>query len=593
MGMLQVLLCSVLLCGLSLGRKITVDLRVETRAAVNTIDELFTCVTLDWWPSSKCDYGNCPWGQNSALNIDLQSVVLRKALQAFQGQYLLRIGGSLSDFVVYKVPDSPSSISSKRYCSQPDFSAPTLHTKIGYEFMSGCLEMERWNALHSFCAATRCNLIFGLNALYGRTPPVPCPESTICRKPSPPSCCTSWSGHWDPANAEALLRYSYKRGHNIYGLELGNELVGKKGIQAHVNVDDYLEDWRRFNRLLDAVYGPKDGAGEGGEGVGRGKKEEEGKGEGGKGVAKGIKRPLTIGPDTSWMSDWVSVWLLKIGLEDESAALEPDMVSHHLYSMGAGINENAWQVALNVTVMNTVVALGKDVHATVRKASPRSRILVGEAGGAYNSGANNVTNTFNSGFWFLDQLGVFAANGHGAYCRQTLAGGFYSLLDSKTLLPNPDYYSLLAWTKLMGRRSLHVFAIPTKQPLVLRSYAHCLSTRSPLYKPGAIVVLLINTSNATHVKVNLETEGKSDLASTRRQDFHFTSACPGTLRQILACRSVLLNGQPLEVTPDTLDFGAGIVGLQRDAAPLVLTPLSYAFIAFPEARAEACDDAPG
>ena len=123
--MLQVLLCLVLVCGLTLGRKVTVDLRVETRAAVNTIDGLFTCVTLDWWPPSKCDYGNCPWGQNSALNIDLQSVVLRKALLAFQGQYILRIGGALSPLFLFQGPHFPPAQSRQNQFLPPNINRAT------------------------------------------------------------------------------------------------------------------------------------------------------------------------------------------------------------------------------------------------------------------------------------------------------------------------------------------------------------------------------------------------------------------------------------------------------------------------------------
>ena len=564
----------LLLCILAcFGKKITVDLKIDTKAPVSRIDDLWACVTLDWWPENKCDYGNCPWGQNSVLNIDTKNAVLVKALQAFDGQFILRIGGSLSDFVVYKVPPSTSS---DGFCNYPDFSPPTNSTKIGYEYFSGCLEMSRWDTLNEFCAATRCNLVFGLNALYGRTPPTACVDGTNCRKPSPHTCCTAWEGLWDPINAEALVRYSKDKGYPIYALELGNELVGKKGIQAHISVDDYLQDWKSFVRMIDDIYGSA--------------KELE------PDVADSdaIKRPLTIGPDTSWMGDWISVFLLKIGLED-TPALEPDIVSHHIYSMGAGVNSNAWIVALNVTVMDTVATLGKEVHATVRKSSPHSKIIVGEAGGFYNSGANNVTNAFNSGFWFLDQMAVFAAAGHNAYCRQTLSGGFYGLLDGTTYLPNPDYFSLLAWTKLMGREVLNVAALPTKQLHILRSYAHCLSKRHPLYKPGALVTLLINTSNSTHVKVNIETDEKSDLSSTIREDFIFSSACGHQQekqedRTLLACRTVLLNGQLLDVSKATANFGAGIVGIKRDAVSLILGPLTYGFVVFPEARAEACTE---
>lgn len=38
--------------------RIDVDARV-----LNTVADNFICVTLDWWPSNKCDYGTCAWGQ--------------------------------------------------------------------------------------------------------------------------------------------------------------------------------------------------------------------------------------------------------------------------------------------------------------------------------------------------------------------------------------------------------------------------------------------------------------------------------------------------------------------------------------------------
>ncbi|CDP16528.1 unnamed protein product [Coffea canephora] len=41
-----------------------------------------------------------------------------------------------------------------------------------------------------------------------------------------------------------------------------------------------------------------------------------------------------------------------------------------------------------------------------------------------------------------------------AYCRQSLIGGNYGLLDTTTFVPNPDYYSALLWHQLMGRNDL-------------------------------------------------------------------------------------------------------------------------------------------
>lgn len=40
--------------------------------AVTTIaktDDNFVCATMDWWPPDKCNYGMCPWGNASILNL--------------------------------------------------------------------------------------------------------------------------------------------------------------------------------------------------------------------------------------------------------------------------------------------------------------------------------------------------------------------------------------------------------------------------------------------------------------------------------------------------------------------------------------------
>lgn len=74
---------------------------------------------------------------------------------------------------------------------------------------------------------------------------------------------------------------------------------------------------------------------------------------------------------------------------------------------------------------------------------------VSEAGGAYNSGRNLVTNAFVFGFWYLDQLGMASMYDTKTYCRQTLIGGNYGLLDTTTFIPNPDYYRYIYKTFIL------------------------------------------------------------------------------------------------------------------------------------------------
>jgi hypothetical protein len=109
------------------------------------------------------------------LTFYLSNQFLRNAVAAFGGKLRLRLGGSLGDFVVYNVPGSDSA---QGYCTYADFSPPTLATKIGYEFFSGCLEMSRWDEVNEFAMDVGAEIAFGLNGLYGRKPPKPCPMAT-------------------------------------------------------------------------------------------------------------------------------------------------------------------------------------------------------------------------------------------------------------------------------------------------------------------------------------------------------------------------------------------------------------------------------
>eukprot|EP00256_Glycine_max_P069945 XP_025984540.1 heparanase-like protein 1 [Glycine max] len=73
-----------------------------------------------------------------------------------------------------------------------------------------------------------------------------------------------------------------------------------------------------------------------------------------------------------------------------------------------------------------------------------------------NSGGNHVSNRFLNSFWYLDQLGIASCYSTKVYCRQTLIGGNYGLLNTTTFALNPDYYSAVLWHRLMGKKVLAV-----------------------------------------------------------------------------------------------------------------------------------------
>ena len=47
---------------------------------------------------------------------------------------------------------------------------------------------------------------------------------------------------------------------------------------------------------------------------------------------------------------------------------------------------------------------------------------------------------FDASLRYLDQLGMAAKYRTKVYCRQTLIGGNYGLLNTGTFVPNPDFY---------------------------------------------------------------------------------------------------------------------------------------------------------
>ncbi|KAL5148485.1 Serine carboxypeptidase II-3 [Glycine soja] len=53
---------------------------------------------------------------------------------------------------------------------------------------------------------------------------------------------------------------------------------------------------------------------------------------------------------------------------------------------------------------------------------------------------------------YLDQLGIASCYSTKVYCRQTLIGGNYGLLNTTTFAPNLDYYSAVLWHRLMGKK---------------------------------------------------------------------------------------------------------------------------------------------
>ncbi|KAM7264879.1 hypothetical protein ACFE04_002562 [Oxalis oulophora] len=492
---------------------------IDGKSFIGEIDNDFICATLDWWPPTKCDYGTCPWGHASLLNLDLSNTVLLNAIRAFS-PLKIRLGGTLQDKLVYGTPDS------KQDCVQF-----RNDSSLMFGFTEGCLPMSRWDELNDFFQKSGAKIIFGLNALAGKT--VRRDALTV--------------GDWDSTNAESFIRYTVKKNYTIHGWELGNELCGS-GVGTRVSADQYVLDTSKLRNIVENVY----------ESV--------------------QQKPLVIAPGGFYDKDWFTTFIAK-----SSAA---DVITHHIYNLGPGVDEHLVEKILNPAYLDGEAGTFRGLQSIIRNSGTKANSWVGESGGAYNSGRKGVSNAFVYSFWYLDQLGMSAAYDTTTYCRQTLIGGNYGLLDTTTFEPNPDYYSALLWHKLMGKNALNTSFSGTKK---IRAYTHCAK------QSKGITILLINLDNSTTVqaKVVFNKTGQANHVSRKtktirfyneitREEYHLT-AQNGDLHS----QTMLLNGKALS-TSSSGDIPPLMPIHVNSTEPITVAPSSIVFVHMPYVVLPAC-----
>ncbi|KAK9279076.1 hypothetical protein L1049_012751 [Liquidambar formosana] len=505
---------------------------VNGTSSIGMIDDDFVCATLDWWPPEKCDYGTCSWGSASLLNLDLSNPILLNAIKAFS-PLKIRMGGTLQDKVIYEIQGDQQS------CSQFVKDSSKM-----FGFSKGCLPMSRWDELNKFFQKSGAVLIFGLNALNGRTI----------------SSDSSASGAWNSSNAEALIRYTINKGYTIHGWELGNELSGN-GVGARVAPDQYASDVISLHSIVQNIY------------------------------AGFEDKPLVIGPggffDANWFTELV-----------DKTPKSLQVVTQHIYNLGPGVDDHLIDKILDPSYLDGGSGPFSSLQSILKNSATSAVAWVGEAGGAYNSGHNLVTNAFVFSFWYLDQLGMASSYDTKTYCRQTLIGGNYGLLNTTTFVPNPDYYSALLWHRLMGRKVLSTSFSGTNK---LRAYAHCSKNSQ------GITLLLINLDGNTTAQVQVSTQNttikgtmalqvehltqrtkfakmgrRSKVGVTMREEYHLT-AKDGDLHS----QTMLLNGKILTVNSSGIIPSLEPVNVSS-SDPITVAPFSIVFAQIPSISVPAC-----
>ncbi|KAH8097695.1 heparanase [Aureococcus anophagefferens] len=190
---------------------------------------------------------------------------------------------------------------------------------------------------------------------------------------------------------------------SVWAFEVGNE------NQATLNATEAARRVRAVRAAVDAAYGA-------------------------------FEKPL-VGPLPHIFPDWIEDFVA-------AAGDAVDIFSYHLYA-GYGLAPSIAAQVKSAGFLDDSRSLVELAAAAARKRAPALPVLVSETAAAWNSGAPGVTDSFESGFWYLDHLMSAASSGHVATCRQTLIGGNYSLIDSRTFLPNPDFFVARLWGEVV------------------------------------------------------------------------------------------------------------------------------------------------
>lgn len=123
---------------------------------------------------------------------------------------------------------------------------------------------------------------------------------------------------------------------------------------------------------------------------------------------------------------------------------------------------------------------------------------MGEGASIAMSGKENISDRYINTLYYIDELSSLSEIGININIRQTLVGGYYSLLSNeKNHKPRPDYYILYLYKKLIGNRILSSYSNDEN----CRVYCEC----SKEYD-GGIVIVIMNLNNKS---VEIESSNSS------------------------------------------------------------------------------------
>ncbi|KAL1362956.1 hypothetical protein AAHE18_03G116700 [Arachis hypogaea] len=352
--------------------------------------------------------------------------------------------------------------------------------------------------------------------------------------------------NWNPNNAIYLMKYTVSKEYNIDSYELGNERCSER-VSTRIDSVQYAKDITKLRYIVNSLY-------------------------------PNATRPKVLGPTEFYDKEWFDNFLQHVGPS------VIDGVTHHIYNLGAsvGVDRNFISKVQDLYFLSKIAQTFKDGSTAVKEFTPQTGTWIGESGGAYNGGGKDVSHTFVNGFWYLDQLGMASTFNHKIYCRQSLIGGNYALLNTTSFIPNPDYYGYvtyihsylfkaLLWHRLMGTK---VLSISHDSSPYLRTYAHCSK------KGNGITLLLINMEKWTSFNVFLVND--MNLYPDEKE-YHLTPKDENIQSDV-----VLLNGTPLKLTKSKKIPKLKPKIVDASSSSIKVAPHSIVFVQINNFNAPAC-----
>ena len=328
------------------------------------------------------------------------------------------------------------------------------------------LTAEQWTGVLDFVKAVGAKLMVSVSAcpgVYG-----------VSEAPVPP---------WTPVEAKKLFQFSAEYGVPINGSEFVNEpnMLGDTGFPSGYTAEDHARDQKIFYKWLkenypDCLYiGPCSVGSEGQLGRGDLKK-------GGGGIEL-----FTQSCSTREL------------MGDDPCPL--DVFSYHYYNgiserLGGVMPNGHWlpeeansEDYLEVALKNArAYAPLRDLYC------PGGEMWVTESGDA-GGGGDTWASTYLDVLRTLNEAGGFSSITNGVIFHNTLAASDYAYLDRETHDPRPNYFAVLLWIRIMGKK---VFDTGETTRMGAHVYAH--SRRDG--KEG-VAYLIINNSETEVTTVEL------------------------------------------------------------------------------------------